>query len=165
MCMRREAFEAVGGFREGVGRIGTIALGCEETELCIRLRQSRPNTIFMYEPRAVIFHQVPAQRARWQYFRRRCFAEGMSKALIAQFVGPNDALTSERAYTLRILPRGVLQGLKDAGLGRDWTGLCRAAAIISGLLTTALGYGYGLFLLSFTARKKLLETEVPSVLL
>ena len=40
MSFRREVFERVGGFAEDIGRIGKNPLGCEETELCIRARQS-----------------------------------------------------------------------------------------------------------------------------
>ena len=38
MAFRRAALAAVDGFREDVGRVGGRPLGCEETELCIRLR-------------------------------------------------------------------------------------------------------------------------------
>ena len=36
MSFRREPVAALGGFVSGIGRIGRIPLGCEETELCIR---------------------------------------------------------------------------------------------------------------------------------
>src|SRR5688572_30210695 len=39
MSFRREVFSSVGGFRNGIGRIGTLPVGCEETELCIRARK------------------------------------------------------------------------------------------------------------------------------
>jgi glycosyltransferase involved in cell wall biosynthesis len=39
MSLRRDVFGMVGGFRTDVGRVGTRPLGCEETELCIRIRQ------------------------------------------------------------------------------------------------------------------------------
>ncbi|HET7094259.1 MAG TPA: glycosyltransferase family 2 protein, partial [Thermomicrobiales bacterium] len=38
MSFRRCVLEAVGGFRSGIGRIGALPVGCEETELCIRGR-------------------------------------------------------------------------------------------------------------------------------
>ena len=163
MCIRRELFDAVGGFREDVGRVGTIPLGCEETELCIRARQHWPDTIFIYEPLAVTHHQVTASRARWSYFRNRCFAEGFSKALISQFVGSGDALSSERTYTLRTLPQGVINGLRDALLRRDWSGLGRAAAIVGGLFITTVGYGYGLVSLNLTNRKLVATAEAPTI--
>jgi hypothetical protein len=82
---------------------------------------------------------VPAARARWGYFRSRCYNEGRSKALVARLVGAHDGLATERSYTLRTLPQGVAGGLADA-LGGDGAGLLRAGAIIAGLLITAAGY-------------------------
>lgn len=143
MSFRREAFEKVGGFRSNMGRIGTIPLGCEETEFCIRLKQYWPSSTFIYEPLAQVKHRVPAVRARFSYFRARCYAEGLSKALVSQFVGANDGLASERTYTFRTLPEGVLRGVADFFRRGDWSGLGRAAAIIAGLLITTWGYLVG----------------------
>src|SRR5260221_220889 len=79
MSFRREVFESIGGFKHGIGRVGTRPTGCEETELCIRLNQHCPNAILLYEPMARVYHRVPGQRACWKYFGARCYAEGQSK--------------------------------------------------------------------------------------
>lgn len=139
MSFRQEVFQAIGGFRHGMGRIGTKPLGCEETELCIRALQNQPNSTLLYQPLARVHHHVPAIRANWEYFQSRCFAEGLSKAQVAQLVGANDGLSSEWDYTLRTLPLGVWQGVKDVARG-DVAGIRRATAIVLGLATTTLGY-------------------------
>jgi GT2 family glycosyltransferase len=118
MAFRRDVFDEIGGFQCGIGRLGSRPVGCEETELCIRASQRWPDREVRYEPRARVWHRVPAQRGRWSYFRSRCFAEGLSKALVSQLVGTNDGLSSERTYTLQTLPAGALKGLGD-GLARD----------------------------------------------
>jgi GT2 family glycosyltransferase len=140
MCLRRELFEAVGGFRIGIGRTSTRPLGCEETELCIRAGQHWPQKFFLYEPHIRVQHRVPASRTRWDYFRARCYAEGQSKALVAQLVGTGDGLASERTYTLKTLPRGVARGLADALFRGDRMGLARAGAIVAGVAITTAGY-------------------------
>ena len=142
-CIRKEVFDVVGGFRVGIGRVGTIPKGCEETELCIRAHQRWPEKVFLYEPTARIHHQIPPVRATWRYFRSRCYGEGLSKAAIARFVGAKDGLSTERSYTLRTLPVGVWRGLSDAVARRDPSGFGRAAAIVGGLLTTTAGYLVG----------------------
>jgi hypothetical protein len=71
--------------------------------------------------------------------RVRGWAEGLSKALVAEEVGSTDALSSEWTYTLRTLPTGALRGLSDAVRG-DLTGLLRSSAIVAGLLVTVAGY-------------------------
>jgi hypothetical protein len=142
-CFRREVFEVVGGFRHEIGRVGKHPLGCEETELCIRAKQHWPQHSFMYEPRARIQHRIPVYRTSWHYFCSRCYAEGLSKAMIAQYVGAQDALASERSYVRRTLPLGIVRGLRDALIHHDGTGLGRAGAIAVGLTTAMAGYLVG----------------------
>ncbi|MGW4206073.1 glycosyltransferase family 2 protein, partial [Streptomyces sp. NPDC004726] len=116
---RRTAFDAAGGFATGIGRDGDKRpLGCEETELCIRLAQAMPEAVLLIDDRAVIHHKVPAARERFAYFRTRTYAEGLSKALVAKSVGAGKGLESERRYTTRVLPAGVVRGLRDAARGR-----------------------------------------------
>ncbi len=139
-CIKQEVFAEIGGFREDIGRIGTIPLGGEETELSIRATQRWPQKVFLYEPRARIHHRIPAHRARWSYFVSRCYAEGLSKAIIVRYVGAKDSLSSERAYTLHTLPLGVMRSIMDMLFRRDLTGFLRAGAIILGVAITTAGY-------------------------
>ncbi|MET8686347.1 glycosyltransferase family 2 protein [Streptomyces sp. NPDC004732] len=140
---RRTAFDAAGGFATGIGRDGDKRpLGCEETEFCIRLSRARPDAVLLIDDRSVIHHRVPAARERFRYFRTRTYAEGLSKALVAQSVGASKGLESERRYTTRVLPAGVGRGLRDAALGRPG-GAGRAGAIVAGVLTAAGGYVLG----------------------
>ncbi|MFF7609507.1 glycosyltransferase [Streptomyces parvulus] len=140
---RREAFDAAGGFATGIGRDGDKRpLGCEETELCIRLSRARPDAVILIDDRAVIHHRVPAARERFGYFRTRAYAEGLSKALVARSVGADKGLESERRYATRVLPAGVARGLRDAVLARPG-GAGRAGAIVAGVLTAAGGYVVG----------------------
>lgn len=132
MAFRREVFAAVGGFREDVGRVGRHPLGCEETELCIRLRQAQPEAGIRLVPDAVVDHHVPPERHRFAYFRRRCFAEGISKAIVSDAVGSADGLSAERTYVTRTLPMGIIRG-----------GPRRSGAIVAGLAYTTAGYVRG----------------------
>ncbi|QMU71969.1 glycosyltransferase family 2 protein [Streptacidiphilus sp. P02-A3a] len=147
---RRGVFESVGGFSAGIGRGADAGgdgrpvrpLGGEETELCIRIHQERPGSVFLFDDRSVIHHRVPIERQRFGYFRTRCWAEGLSKAQVAGRVGAGDGLSSERYYASRTLPAGILRGLAETLRG-DVAGLARAAAITSGGLITAVGYVLG----------------------
>jgi GT2 family glycosyltransferase len=143
VCIRREVFEAVGGFRNGIGRVGNLPLGGEETELCIRAAQRWPCKLFLCEPQARIRHHIPPSRARWSYFVARCYAEGISKSLITEYVGAKNSLASERAYTLLTLPKGVARCLAEGFFRLDLTGFLRAGAIVTGLAITTMGYLVG----------------------
>jgi glucosyl-dolichyl phosphate glucuronosyltransferase len=132
MSFRRELVRELGGFRLGYG--------CDETELCIRLRQRWPEKKVLYVPEARVFHHVPAGRTRFSRFLARCYFEGGSKAVVSRLVGAADGLASERTYVRQILPAGVVRGLGEAvGRGRV-SGAGRAGAIVAGLASTAAGY-------------------------
>jgi len=140
---RREVFGIVGGFRSGIGRSASRRpLGCEDTELCIRLRQRRPGSVLLVDNRAVIWHKVPPARSRFSYFLSRCYAEGLSKAMVTRSVGMRDALSTERSYSARTLPAGVVHGIAAAVRG-DPAGLGRSAAIVAGLGAAGAGYCAG----------------------
>lgn len=143
MSFLRDDLVALDGFRDEVGRVGTRPTGCDETELSIRALAARPGARIMYEPLSRVRHFVPSSRATWRYFWARCFAEGISKAAVSRLAGADRALSSERSYVLRVLPRGVLRGLWDGIRHRDRGGPARAAAILTGLATTVAGYAYG----------------------
>ena len=147
MAFRSEVFSQAGGFRSEIGRVGTFPAGCEETELCIRASQILPGRLFLFEPRAQVHHRVPAARTNLRYFTDRCYAEGLSKALVSRLVGAQDGLSSERSYTFKTLPRGALRGLKDAFVRGKWSGFGRAVAIILGLGFTTAGYLAGRLML------------------
>ena len=153
MSLRREVFGVVGGFSNGIGRIGTRPLGCEETELCIRVSQQWPHKKILYEPNAIVHHHVPAWRGHWKYFQARCYAEGLSKAQITHIVGQRQGLSSERYYVLKTLPAGVVRSLRDVVIKCELYGLSRAATIVAGLVITVFGYLKGLSLTSADFQK------------
>lgn len=139
MSFRRSILDRTAGFDPALGRVGRTPVGCEETELCIRLRQLEPDGVVLYEPAARVRHRVTVDRAKWRYFRQRCFSEGRSKAVVARLVGSDAGLATERTYTRRTLPAGVRRDLRQLRHG-DPAGLLRSAAIVVGLLVTAAGY-------------------------
>lgn len=142
MSFRRDALEEAGGFRLDMGRIGAAGMNCEETELAIRASRLRPGSVVLHVPEARVAHSVRADNASWGYLVRRCWGEGLSKALVTRYAGPHSGLASERAYVARVLPRGFGAGLRDALRG-DPSGLGRAAAIALALATTVAAYAYG----------------------
>jgi glucosyl-dolichyl phosphate glucuronosyltransferase len=153
MCIRRDVFASVGGFRSEIGRVGNHPVGCEETELCLRALQRWPGRKFLYVPTSRIEHAVPGSRSRWAYFRARCYFEGRSKALVARLAGARDGLSSEWSYTLFALPKGVVRNVRQVVTHRDYYGFARAGAIVAGLTITAVGYMTGALHLLLGRRK------------
>ncbi|MGE2731542.1 glycosyltransferase [Mycolicibacterium vaccae] len=136
MSIRRSVFDEVGEFRSEVGRVGTHPVGGEETEFCLRIAERRPESLVLYDPEAVVRHRVTSDRTTVRYFHRRCYHEGMSKAVVADLAGAVKPLSAERRYTTRTLPRGVLRELVSRRRG----GPRRAVLIVWGLAVTTAGY-------------------------
>jgi GT2 family glycosyltransferase len=142
MSFRREAILRAGGFREGVGRVRAVPLGCEETELSARMAGLIPASRIVHVTTARVDHMVEPERARWRYFIGRCWAEGRSKAIVAHHIGPRAGLASERTYVAHTLPRGLARHLGQ-GMRGDLAGFARAAAIVVGFSVTVAGYVRG----------------------
>jgi len=151
MSFRTEVLREVGGFSEDLGRVGSRPLGCEETEASIRVVQRNPGSLVWYAPSAIVEHRVTAERSTWVYFRRRCWAEGVSKASVRRL--SQEPLEAERTYVTRTLPRAVVSAIRRA-VGGDPQGLPRAGAIVAGFILTSLGYLAGLFHLRLGSDRK-----------
>ncbi len=131
MAVRREAFETVGGFRRGFGKLGRTSRP-EDTDLCIRVGASAPGDRWMYVPTAIVDHEVPRERATFAFFLRRCYWEGAGKVELSSYLGADRDLGDERSYLLRTLPLAIARDLGTL----NWR---RALAIIAGAGAAALG--------------------------
>jgi glucosyl-dolichyl phosphate glucuronosyltransferase len=131
MAVRRSAFEAVGGFRDGFGKVGSRSRP-EDTDLCIRIGASSPRSWWAYVPTAVVDHAVPHARSTFAFFLRRCYSEGAGKVEMSAHLGDQRDLDDERSYLMRTLPSAVLRYLCRGKLHR-------AFAILAGVALAAAG--------------------------
>jgi GT2 family glycosyltransferase len=149
MAVRRERFAAVGGFREGFGKVGARNRP-EDTDLCLRMSAGRGR--WMYVPEAVVEHAVPAERSTFRFLLRRCYAEGRGKVQMARLLQGNRSLGTERSYLTRTLPRAVLRGVSGAvgvrGSGQPTRDpvqptrtihAARAATVVAAVAAAAIG--------------------------
>jgi glycosyltransferase involved in cell wall biosynthesis len=77
MAFRKEMFEKYGGFRTDLGRCGESLIGNEDTEFGRRLMEAGER--LRYEPLAVVYHSIPAERLNKRYFRAWWFAFGRAQ--------------------------------------------------------------------------------------
>ncbi len=133
MALRRCDFDAIGGFREGFGKLGGVSRP-EDTDLCLRLAAACPGRDWVYVPTAVARHWVPPAHTHPRFFLSRCWQEGRGKASLAGVDGPA-ALTSERTYARSLLLHGITKGLSE----RSVDGFLHSVAIIGGLSVAAGG--------------------------
>jgi GT2 family glycosyltransferase len=144
MAFRADLFRRVGMFNPAIGRLGSLPLGCEETELCLRAARALPGARIIMIAGAEIDHRVPAARASASYLVRRCYFEGISKALVRR-LGDSRSLGAERTYLRHALPARLRASVHRATTGRGAAdALGQFGAVIAAVGAAAAGYLVGL---------------------
>ena len=138
MAVRRDVFEAVGGFVVGFGKLGHASRP-EDTDLCIRMSASAPRRHWVYLPDARVYHMVPASRSTFGFFLRRSFSEGGGKVEMSQRLPSDDNLGSERDYLRQTVPRGIVRSLKASIAQREPALAVHGAAMVAGTAAAAAG--------------------------
>ena len=129
MFFRREAIEAVGGFSENFSRRGTETIGCDDTDICIRIGQAFPTMKVIYDPSISVTQFVTEERSSVSYVFKRCVGEGKSKASIRKAHG-SSTLGTEASYLGSTVLRSVARDL--AIPGRGYFGRVARAAVLCG---------------------------------
>ncbi len=139
MAMRRDVFDAAGGFRLGFGKTGDRSRP-EDTDLCLRMsRVSSGRWVFV--PDAVVDHMVPAERATFRSVVNRCYHEGRGKVELARVTGDRAAFLVERNYMRKVVPRSVATGFSDALHGHGAVHALRAMVLMIGAFGAVFGAG------------------------
>jgi glycosyltransferase involved in cell wall biosynthesis len=142
MSMRTQAALDAGGFDVGVGREGTLPAGCEETELSIRLTAARPGATIYYAPASAVDHHIAPERLKFSYFLRRCWHEGLSKAIVVRLAGASAGLQSERHHVALVIPRQVIREL-GRFLRGDPSAPLRIGVTVFGVTVAGAGFTTG----------------------
>lgn len=143
MAFRADLFERAGMFNPAIGRLGSLPLGCEETEFCLRASRAAPDARIALVGGAEIDHHVPAARGTVRYLLRRCYFEGISKALVRR-LGDDRSLDTERAYLRHALPARIKTSGRRALRGRVADGLGPIVAVAGAVGAAGAGYLVGL---------------------
>jgi len=85
---RKEAFSSIGKFKPELGRIGSLPLSFEDTEIQQRIAET--GHLVYYTPDATVYHHVPAFRMTEECFCSRSLGNHVSQILM---------ILSEKGYT------------------------------------------------------------------
>lgn len=108
MSFRKKIFEDVGYFRTDIGRFGKNLLGSEEPELCTRISTKYPELKIIYNPDAIVYHNVIPKRLKISYLWKRSFFEGFSKALLMSDAPKiNDSFSTEDTFLNYLLTKAI----------------------------------------------------------
>jgi glucosyl-dolichyl phosphate glucuronosyltransferase len=113
MAFRREMFEKYGIFRTDLGPCPGSEIRGEDTEFCVRLMKAGER--LLYQPSAVVYHEVPENRLQKKYFLAWYFDYGRafvrtkdSKANLGWIPRPLIGITN---HLLVMLPKKILRWL------------------------------------------------------
>jgi glucosyl-dolichyl phosphate glucuronosyltransferase len=137
MAVRRDAFEAVGGFQPEFAKVGERSRP-EDTDLCLRMSRAGGGR-WIYVPHAVVDHLVPRERATVRYLITRCYDEGRGKVCMGRRHRGAVDLGPEWVYLRRTLPRAVGRGLAQTLRGDGLAGLAKAASVLGAFAAAAVG--------------------------
>lgn len=74
VAFRKEMFEKYGGYRTDLGPTAGSEVRGEDTEFCLRIMKGGERVV--YEPSAVVYHDIPDKRLQRKYFLTWWFAYG-----------------------------------------------------------------------------------------
>jgi glucosyl-dolichyl phosphate glucuronosyltransferase len=141
MCVKKAAFDWVGGYDSRLGRMGSnLPISCEETEFCIRVTNFAQGCQFVYQPSSKVLHRVSKGRGTIKYFLLRCFAEGVSKGRLVNITESRAPFNPERRYIIVVLSTGFLRGFGELIWSLDVWGPIRSLAICVGLSSAVVGF-------------------------
>jgi len=88
LAFRRDAVQAVGGWRTDLGKVNNTLISGEDHEIFFRLHRAG---LFrgVYDPEAIVHHHVPAGRLTRAYFRRWFFWHGRTLARMNSAIHPH----------------------------------------------------------------------------
>lgn len=127
MAVRRQVFDAVGGFATHLGKLRGTLLSGEDHELCLRVQRAGFRAV--YVPDAVVHHWVPAERARFAYFVNWFYWSGITNAILDEDSGASSKGRSLAGLPLYLAKRALTATLASGGAlvrGRRETALHHA---------------------------------------
>jgi len=91
MAFDRTVFEKIGFFNPNLGRKRKNLLSNEECEFFWRAKQA--NLKVIYNPKAILFHQIPIERTSKDWIINRFYWQGISSVIFDQLVAPESKST------------------------------------------------------------------------
>ncbi len=111
MSFRSTLFKKIGLFSNLIGRININSLGGEETEFCLRANRIFPNNKIIYDPTAIVYHNVPKTRQTYSFLLKRAIGEGISISCIRQMYD-DDITKTEKKYAKFIMIDSIVSYIK-----------------------------------------------------
>ena len=147
MSFKKSVFDKIGLFTEefGFSKKGLSCLQGEEAEFALRMKQELGQGV-IYNPRAVVYHKIPAWKTERRTLLRRAFYQGYSKAMLKRFSPSHDTLTTEEYYLKDLFFKYIPRRIKRVFSASNYViELKRLSILIASVSSVGLGFLYGYF--------------------
>lgn len=143
MSFRREVFDKAGLFDTKMGRVGKKLVTAEETEFSVRALNAFPGSRIVYDPSAIVNHKNHKYRQSINYFIKRGFHEGQSKANIEKMYDRRK-LATENSYLGYLLKKAIPQRVISTLTGRNIVPNLQEIFVLTAVISSVgVGYIYG----------------------
>jgi glycosyltransferase involved in cell wall biosynthesis len=144
MSFKRQVFETVGYFNEGLGFAGqrTSYIQGEEPEFGLRIKSKLGRGV-IYAPEAMVYHKVPPSKLKLAVLVKRSFYQGYTKALIKKLIPSDESLDTEKSY-FRFALKAMLGRTKHAFSGpRRLIEAKQVSVLLLCVAAVGIGFIYG----------------------
>ena len=133
MSVRSSALSTIGGFQSD---------NHDDMVMCHQLAAKFPHGWIMLEPRAIVRHNVIAERVTWSYFWKRCFSVNRSKAKELTWMGDAASTAADREFILGSLKRSGKHAAREASRGHS-QGAVHFLVLVAGIAIAGAGFVVG----------------------
>lgn len=120
MSARRDALLEIGGFHSD---------NHDDMDMCHRLADQYPQQQILLEPRAVVYHNVVAERVTWRYLWRRCFFVNKGKVKAFRDMGTAASMKADTDFVIGSIRQSAIDCVRDLKRG-DLNGVERLSILI-----------------------------------
>jgi glucosyl-dolichyl phosphate glucuronosyltransferase len=139
MSFKKEVFQQAGLFSGGFGFSGTSLVQAEEPEMALRMKKHFGKGV-MYNPKAIVYHNVNASKVKIGVLVKRAFFQGYSKALLKKREIVGDSLKTESSYLRFLLFKRIPARLFRINHAAE---IKKGFVLIMVVMGVGLGYIYG----------------------
>jgi glucosyl-dolichyl phosphate glucuronosyltransferase len=119
MSFKNEVFQKIGLFNQSFGFARTSHMQAEEPELALRMKQRLGKGV-LYNPQAVVYHNISPEKTRVGGLLKRAFYQGYSKAFLNRRYASSGSMNSEKSYLgfliFGCIPRRAIRFYRPAEL-------------------------------------------------
>ena len=147
MSFKKDILQSVGYFSERLGFKGAgnfmYPIGGEEQDIGLRIIHKYGKGI-IYNPEAIVYHDVPAPKAKVVPLIKRAFYFGVAKTLILRMDPFKNNMDTEKSYLVRILTDFIPGHIGDIFRGpAHFAAVKKLAFLLMVVMVIGLGFIYG----------------------